>query len=106
MIIMLTLKGPTPLIKRLKLKNLFHIPTWCYSFITIASILAIISNLYFLFKIGTLETISIDGLQYTKDTVEYMKGVKEIKKSLMLSGLIAIAALALSTWKLSKRIKS
>jgi hypothetical protein len=105
-ICVLTLKGPIPLIKRLKLKNLLHIPTWCYSFITIASILAIISNLYFLFKIGTLETISIDGLQFTKGTVEYMKGVKEIKKSLMLSGLIAIAALALSTWKLSKRIKN
>jgi hypothetical protein len=101
----LTLKRPTPLIKRLKLKNLFHIPTWCYSFITIASILAIISNLYFLFKIGTLETISIDGIQHTKDTVEYMKEMKYIKRSLMLSCLIAIAALALSTWKLSKRIK-
>jgi len=59
-----------------------------------------------LFKIGTLETISIDGLQHTKDTVEYMKEMKDIKQSLILSGLIAIVALALSTWKLSKRIKN
>lgn len=88
-----------------KIKDLFYIPTWCYLFIAAASVLAILTNIYFYTKIGTLESISVDGMRYAEDTVEFVEGVREIKTSLMSSGLIAIAALAFSSWKLSKRIK-
>ena len=86
-----------------KFLDLFHIPTWCYWFIAIASTFAICGNLYMYLQIDALESIVVEGIRYERETIEYAKGIKEIKISMVLSGLLAVGAAIFSFYKINRR---
>ncbi len=86
-----------------KLKNLFYIPTWVLVFLALASIGALILDIYIVFNINTFDSITINGIEYHKGTDEYLVGINELKRSFAFSGFVAMMAGVFSTRTIYKR---
>jgi hypothetical protein len=87
-------------------KGFFHLPTWALIAISILAVGATIFDVYLLFNTATLDSITVNGVEYLQGTEQYNAGIKVMQKSFGFSALFTLATCFLTGWFGYKRIKN
>lgn len=86
-----------------KFKHLLYIPTIIIKFLFVASIVALLIDVYLFFNIDASESISVGPIAYLKGSEGYVQAVKEMKIAITLSTFVSILVALVSFRVITKR---
>jgi len=87
-------------------KGFFHLPTWVLIAISILALGATIFDIYLLLNAASLDSITVNGVEYLQGSEQYNSGIKIMKKSFGVSAMFTTVICCLTGWFGYKRIKN
>jgi cell division septal protein FtsQ len=89
-----------------KKKSFFYFPTWTLILICILFMGATVFEIFLILNLDSFETITVNGVEHSKGSQEYLAGLKTMKQTFGASAILTLLLSVAVGWFGYKRIKA
>ena len=86
-----------------KKKNLFYFPTWTLVFFCISLLAVTVFDMFLIFNLDSIQKITVSGVEYSKDSQEYLVAIKKMKQAIVVSATLTLLLSIIAGWFVYRR---